>query len=222
MESVVLDYFKHNKEDDFNNAILLYQLSEEVANEYTTRLIETPIKEYLDYICDQLEISDITTSDIFQFSSFEDCTSVLCNKLVQIDNPGLKAKGVGALLLNDEKRRKDEALIKYGENHAKTAKSLGLVFEMYHTFYLSGVGYSFLGLNDDLKNQLLDRLILRSNLVSQLYKTSRLGNVNVREFLYMLSDSTYTRRKSNIIKIVSHLLESKEYDFGSFIDALYF
>ena len=42
----------------------------------------------------------------------------------------------------------------------------------------------------------------------------------MREFMYMLSDSTYVRRKSNVKKIINILKLSEEYDFNTFVDKI--
>lgn len=39
-------------------------------------------------------------------------------------------------------------------------------------------------------------------------------------FLYMLSDSTYVRRRSNVKKMMGYLIQSDEYDFTEFIDII--
>ena len=179
-------------------------------------LIDIPIKRY---IFAEKEI--IKSSDVFQFSNFDDATKFFCEKMEAIDNPGLSHLEVGKLLLDDGKERTDAAYIKYGENHSKLAKELGLGFEVCNTYYLSGIGYIYNELSDKSQKALLDRLILRSTLIKRMLQACENGNVDLRQFLYMLADSTYVRRKSNIKRVLTCLSESDEYDFHGFINNIH-
>lgn len=67
---------------------------------------------------------------------------------------------------------------------------------------------------------MLTRMILRSKLFTRMMQASANGKVNMREFLYMLSDSTYVRRRSNVKKMMGYLITSKEYDFNVFIEKI--
>ena len=108
------------------------------------------------------------------------------------------------------------------ENHLKTAESLGLLYELTHVYFLSCIGYVTDLLNDNQREKLLLRLVLRNKLVRALYLASKNGTVNLRQFFYMLSDSTYTRRRSNVRSILSILEKNKEFDFSQFISAISF
>lgn len=87
----------------------------------------------------------------------------------------------------------------------------------YNTYYLSCLGEIYIDLEETDREHLLNRLILRSNLISRMIQASQNGKINMREFLYMLSDNTYLRRKSNIKKMVNYLYHSDEYNFDVFI-----
>ena len=137
-----------------------------------------------------------------------------------VNNPGLNFQEIGRLLQDDGIERKVGAYVKYGENHTKTAQTLGLAFELCNTYYLSGVGYIFIELNEEDREKLLTRMILRSKLFTRMMQASVNGKVNMREFLYMLSDSTYVRRRSNVKKMMGYLIQSDEYDFTEFIDII--
>lgn len=63
-------------------------------------------------------------------------------------------------------------------------------------------------------------MILRSKLFTRMMQASANGKVNMREFLYMLSDPTYVRRRSNVKKMMGYLITSKEYDFNVFIEKI--
>ena len=125
-------------------------------------------------------------------------------------------------MLNDGKERKEGALTKYGENHAKTAEAIGLLFELHRTYFLSIYGYAFLELSASGREKLLVRLLLRNKFIVRLFKASNNGNVEMRNFLYMLSDTTYVRRRSNIRSILNVLQNSTEFDFSTFINRIKF
>lgn len=222
MNNTLADFFEQKTEMKINKSLLYCKDDRKVAEEYVGALLSIPLEEFVEYVNNEYQRKSISAKDVIQFSSFYDATEGICIKLKEIDNPGLKFIDVGRLLLDDGKDRKEGAYVKYGENHAKTATSLGLVFEFYNTYYLSCVGDIYIGLQEKEKKCLLDRLILRSVLIARMLQASQNGRVNMREFLYMLSDSTYIRRKSNVRKVVDYLYQSEEYDFNVFIENINF
>lgn len=130
---------------------------------------------------------------------------------------GLETDPVGMLKAMEKAWKKNELSEKDGD---KAYIVLGLAFELCNTYYLSGVGYIFIELNEEDREKLLTRMILRSKLFTRMMQASVNGKVNMREFLYMLSDSTYVRRRSNVKKMMGYLIQSDEYDFTEFIDII--
>lgn len=177
---------------------------------------------FVAYIKESNVKNKIEPGDVIQFSNIKDATINFCEKVNKINNPGLNFQEVGKLLQDDGINRKVGAYVKYGENHTKTAQTLGLAFELCNTYYLSGIGYIFMELSEENREKLLTRLILRSKLFTSMIQASVNGKVNMREFLYKLSDSTYVRRRSNIKKMMEYLTQSNEYDFTKFIDNIEF
>lgn len=220
MNDILEDFFSHSIENRINKDLLFCKDNKCEARDYVAALLKLPIENYIEYIQKKLEKKNISCKEVCQFSSFEDATISICTKLKTIDNPGVKFSDIGKHLLDDGKERKEGAYIKYGENHAKTASSLGLVFEFYNTYYLSCIGEVYIELEDVDREHFLIRLILRSNLISRMIQASQNGKVNMREFLHMLSDSTYLRRKSNIRKMIEYLYHSDEYNFDVFIERI--
>ncbi len=72
------------------------------------------------------------------------------------------------------------------------------------------------------KEKLLVRLLLRNKLIWRMYSATRIGSVNARLLFNMLSDSTYKRRKSNLLTILKILKNCSEYDFSSFVENVNF
>lgn len=190
--------------------------------DYIDHIVSIPIPEFLNYIYSDKDSVSITAKDVFQFSNLEDATTNLCCKLIDIDNPGIAFIDAGKMLQADGISRKPGADTKYGENHLKTAEILGLVYELTKVYFLSCIGMIYPKLLDEDREKLLVRLILRSNMVRRLVNATKNGNVQLRQFLYMLSDSTYIRRRSNVRSIFSVLKTSGEYDFSSIIDQISF
>ena len=220
MDDTLKIFFSRSYENKINKEILYYEFPHDEVEDYVKSISDEPIDRLLAYIRGFSEKEIIKPADVFQFSNFNDATDSFCEKVEAVDNPGLSHLEVGKLLLDDGKDRNDAAYIKYGENHSKLAKELGLGFEVCNTYYLSGIGYIYTELDDKQKKVLLDRLILRSTLIKRMYQASENGNVDLRQFLYMLADSTYVRRRSNIKRILSYLNSSDEYDFHDFIEAI--
>ena len=220
MEGIVEKFFSKQYEEKINKDILFYNFPQEEVRGYVEQVIAEPLPRFLAYMDKLSERVKIESGDIFQFSDLDDGTTVFCEKMSRTDNPGMKFIDIGRLLLDDGKDRKDGALVKYGENHAKTAEMLGLSFELCKTYYLSGIGYIYVELSKEQQDRFLTRLVLRNKLITRLYQATKNGNVNMREFMYMLSDSTYVRRKSNVKKIINILKLSEEYDFNTFVDKI--
>lgn len=217
MNNVELFYSK-SYEKKINKCMLMYNYEfpyEEVI-EYINCIIKIPVEVLLktNFIEEKEEL--LTAKDVFQFSNLDDATLRICKILRDKGNPGVTYLHAGTLLLDDGLIRKKTALIKYGENHLKTAEALGLLYGLTRVYFLSCLGYVIMNLSESDFDKLIVRLVLRNRLIRKLYDASKNGRVDVRQFLYMLSNSTYLRRKSNIKSILNILNNSSEYDFSTF------
>lgn len=212
-------FFSKSFESSLNSQMLNYNFNFPVqqVKEYIVELISAPVKDYLICIEKYSKVSSLSSRDIFQFSNLEDATRNLCKLVKQKDDPGLKHIAVGKILLNDGKIRNDGAYTKYGENHAKFAEDLGLMYSLESVFFLSCLGHVLDELEEDLYKKLLTRLVLRLRLVQKLYLDSLKGVVNLRDCLSVLSESTFIRRSSNVKTILNFLINSEEYDFRDFV-----
>lgn len=222
MDNIIIEFYsgKYEKRINKNSLYYSYDFPEQEVRAYVQEIISEPIDRYIAYIKALKEREQITSKDVFQFSDLSDATIVICEKIKAHNNPGVRYIDVGKILLDDGKVRKDGAYTKYGENHVKTAEAMGLFFELSRTYFLSCLGYVYCDLSDDDRQKLLTRLLLRNRLIIRMMQASGNGNVNAREFLYMLSDSTYLRRKSNIKAVLNILGSSDEYDFTDFIEKI--
>ena len=221
---IVDAFYSRTYESDINKKMLYYNYvfpKEEVAN-YVQQILCIPIEILVQHDI-QMETNEaITPKDVFQFSTLEAGTDYVCQALSSARNPGVTFIEAGKLMLNDGTLRKDMAYIKYGENHLKTAEALGLLYELTRTYFVSCIGEIYLTLNEEERKRLNIRLFLRNKFIARLIKATATGKVDARQFLYMLSDATYIRRKSNLKRIIAYLLESQEYDFSPFANSILF
>ena len=200
MDDIVVEFYAGKYENMINKNSLYYSYDfpEQEVKIYVEKIISEPIDRYIVYIKSLKEREQITAKDVFQFSDIEDATDNICEKVKANNNPGMNYIDVGKILLDDGKIRKNGAYINYGENHVKTAEAIGLFFELSRTYFLSCLGYVYCDLSKEDKQKLLTRLLLRNRLIVRMMQASENGNINAREFFYMLSDSTYLRRRSNV------------------------
>lgn len=224
MENLLEIFCSQSFEKDINKRMLYYSYEFPTENvlRYIQQVTELPVDQLLFAALHWESEEQIQSGDIFQFSDLNDATYRICNVIKAANNPGVTYLEAGNLLLNDGKVRKDAAIIKYGENHLKTAESIGLLYELTRVYFLSCIGYVIDLLDDVQKEKLLLRLVLRNKLIRNLYLASQNGIVNARQFFYMVSDSTYTRRRSNVRAVLRILEKSEEFDFSHFLSAISF
>lgn len=221
----ILDvFYRRTYEFDINNKMLHYDYTFPTGEvmDYVQQILCLPIDRLVQHDIESETADAITPKDVFQFSSLENATDNICRILNDIGNPGVTYLQAGKLLLNDGKSRNDIAYKKYGENHLKTAEALGLLYELAHTYFVSCIGTIYLILNDEDRKRLNIRLLLRNKFIARLVKATSTATVNARQFLYMLSDTTYTRRKSNVKYILQYMQESTEYDFSQMTSRICF
>lgn len=224
MDNMLEIFLSKEYEEKINKKMMWYDYSfpkEEVMN-YINDVLEIPLSDFMDDIFGVTTGEVIEAKDVFQFSSINDATFRMCEEVFEYGNPGLTHIEAGKLLLNDGMDRKNGALTKYGENHVKTARDLGLMYDVTGSYFLSCIGQVINELPEYKRNKLLVRLTLRNKLVRRLIKTAQDGEVHARVVMDMLSDSTYTRRKPNVKQILSILENSDEYDFSLYINRIIF
>ena len=99
--------------------------SQKAMENYLYQVINYPLKEYIYYIIENPITNEITSKDITQLSSIEDCTTNMCKMMLLNGNCGLTLPQI-ASGLHADKNYKDNlvALTKYGENQVKFSISL--------------------------------------------------------------------------------------------------
>lgn len=171
-------------------------------------------------IIDNIDIKDIKviqSKDIVQFSNFDNCTEELTT-ILSCELEGLTFEELGKRLQGSSSKG---AATKYGENQAKTAKIFSLVrfVDAKPTVVINTeLGNVFAGLQNDVKQKLLEILCLRDPVVKFLIARAKIGIVKYNEVTYSISDETAKRRKSNVSYLVrlalgdNKLIENIIYD----------
>lgn len=212
------EFFNYDYEHKLEEKILngIFFTVKEKTFDYVKKIIDIPMHAFVEYISENCKRQPIIAADVFQFSNFDDATIHICSQIQAVNNPGIKLKKVAQLLFSDNIQRNDGALTKYGENHIKTAESLGLAFrDSTKKYYLSAIGCIFSELEEKDRTKLLVRLIIRNKLITQLFIEALNSQFDLEAFLYDLSPSTYIRRRTNINKVIQIINNSNEYDFSS-------
>ena len=199
MEYILRDFFEKKTEININEKLFFrnYLMDSSFMAEYINQLCTIPISSFIDYIISNCSVDYMTFPDVVQFSSLEDATTGICIVLSEFSD-GLHNIDVGRKLLNDGKERKDGALRKYGENHAKTAIELGLVQESSGCYYLSCLGECFNSLTSEQQHHLLSRTILRNRFFQKLLIKAQKGQVSIKSEMSFLAESTQKRRLPNV------------------------
>lgn len=195
----VNDFFLKVREESINKRFIASgatRNSSEITA-YIEELIALPFDAFLDYIKNTTELPFVLSSDVPQFSSISAAIDRICSRLSQLPLVGFSFEEIGKIL---QPGRTDDVLAnkKYGENHIKTAESLGLAFSNNRKYYLSAIGYAFPSLTRYQKDQLISRLALRNSLVyNVIFKVLNGQDVTITDEISFLSESTVKRRKNN-------------------------
>lgn len=225
MNKEILDkFFNKTLENVYNEEMLnrgyVFPINE--IKKYINELCNISINEYIDYIISLNDVEQVLPKNIFQFSSFDDCTINLCNALIKNGDEGYRFDDIGRLLLDDGKERKIGALRKYGENATKTASELGLIQIIENYSFLSCIGYAYPSLSEDIKQKITTRLILRSLFFVNLIRAARNDEYDIHWLLMSLGESTQRRRISNIKFLIKYLKCDDSDELNRIIDNVKF
>ncbi len=204
MNSVEI-FFEREFENKINEAMFFrnYVFPKEEVISYIKEVCNISFTELFEYIYSLREMKKILPTNIYQFSSLEDCTTQLCAKLLSTSDEGLRFNEVGELF--ETYKRNDMANRKYGENAAKTGRELGLCQIIDNYVFLSCIGKVLPELSKIEIDKLISRLIVRSNYFVDLFYLSKEEKLESCILMSALSDKTKLRRKSNIKKLLVEL-----------------
>ena len=206
----ISDFFSKQFEKESTNILLNNKLyfSESVVEDYVNQMTNYSLQDYLHYLVEHPISDEITSRDITQLSSIEDCTINFCSVVKEIGNPGMSLIEIATALHADNNYKDNTvALTKYGENHAKTALQLGLAIYKDELWYLTAIGYVFGNLNARIQNKYLSLIQLRDPFYSRVIVSLISHDTNLKDFMTILSESTQTRRASSCLRVLSFFID---------------
>ena len=205
MAITISDFFYKTFEIQINELMFdkNYVFPKTKVIEYICDICNFEFSDVLNYISKIQYLDPVTPENIFQFSSFDDCTINLCLKLDEANDEGFRFNQVGELFATVE--RNDMANRKYGENASKTAKELGICQIVDNYVFLSCIGKVLPEISEERRNKLISLLILRSNYFKTLFYMASRQKVDSCILMGALSESTKVRRRPNIKKLLVFL-----------------
>lgn len=198
-------FFSRAYENDINRLMLddkCYIIPRERLVMYAKQIINTPYQDFIDYIKDRLPSGNIESKDVTQCSAFSACEIEMCRAMLIDNNPGLLFVEIGKRFPQYVTQFNDGAFRKYGENQVKTASQLGLTFEYYGYWYLSSLGYIYESLSIRERIALLARTILRNPLYHRLVVDVLYKDIDVKDYMGTLGDSTKMRRERSVLTLL--------------------
>ena len=181
-----------------------YVIPKQKVHNYIGRVLSIPYSEFIDYIKENRGIID--DDQLTQSSNFAACSTEMCAAIEYKGNPGLKFVEIGQLFPQYIKQKNETAFRKYGENQVKTSTQLGLTFEYYEYWYLTCIGYVYNELNQQQKESLLARTILRIPLYQNMILRLLKGDVYLTDYMKQIAPSTQGRRTGSIMRLLDFCL----------------
>ena len=181
-----------------------YVVPKQTVYDYIDHVLSIPYSEFIDFIKDNKDI--IEDDQLTQSSNFAACSTEMCAAIESQGNPGMRYLEIGQLFPQYIKQKNDVAFRKYGENQVKTSAQLGLTFEYYGYWYLTCVGYIYNDLNQQQKEALLARTILRIPLYQDLVTRLLKRDVFLTEYMKNIAPSTQGRRAGSIMRLLDFCL----------------
>lgn len=203
----VADFFSKKVEIDSSEILHTNKdlFSEAVMTDYVLQVTRYPLCDYISYIKQNPIDKEITSRDITQLSSIEDCTFNMCQIMTEFGINGLTLSEIATYLHADGKYKDNMvALTKYGENHVKTAMQFGLTLLKKDLWYPSSIGKVFCSLPEDVRHKYLCLALFRDPFYSRLIVSLLERDTNIRSYMAVLSESTQARRSSSCIRVLKY------------------
>lgn len=158
------------------------------------------VQEIIDIIKENFVEHPISSSDITQFSDFDNAVYNTPYLIIASRESNIGFIQMGYMLLRSPK--KDGAYFKYGENHAKTAAQIGLCCVQRGKINPSYLGVSFISLSKEEREELMPKLLLYIPLIQNFYALNR-DTDRLQSYFSLLSKSTQVRRRSNVKTLIN-------------------
>lgn len=184
-----------------------YIFPQSKVEEYVMSIITTPYQHFVDYVYSHYCAKPITTSGIPQISSYDPSTRGICRVMKDLNDPGLTYIELGVALFEDGVVRNNGAYLKFGENQVKGAAFHGLTHESYKKWFLTCLGYIYPELDDELRQYLSARTLLRNPFFHIIVAEAVEHDVNIIKYMRGLSPSTQSRRSSSCMHFFNVILK---------------
>ena len=209
MEEIIEDFFDHSFEDVVTEDMFErdYIFPQSKVEDYIMSLVSTPYQYFIDYICTHYNPKPIENSEIPQISNYDACTTGICQVMKFRDNPGMDCLELGRALFTDDVERKEGAFFKFGENQVKGASFHGLTHCYYKKWFLTCLGYVYPELDEELRQYLSARTLLRNPFFHIIISEAKEKDVNIKKYMNGLSLSTQVRRSSSCMHFFDVILK---------------
>lgn len=204
------DFFSKKFEKESTNILLEKPayFSAIMMEDYVYQLMSYGLEQYISYMVAHPNQAEITTRDITQLSSINDCTINMCRIMLENNNQGMTLTEIATNLHSDDIYKDNPvALTKYGENQVKTACQMGLTILKNDLWYLTGVGYIINNLPENVRIKYFAINLLRNPFYSKVILSLYEKETNLRDFMGILSESTQKRRSSSCQKVLSFFIK---------------
>ena len=203
------DFFSKRFENESTNILLEKPayFSATMMEDYVYQLMSYSLENYISYLAEHPNKTEITSRDITQLSNIDDCTTNMCRIMLENDNHGLSLTDIATKLHGDDNFKDNAvALTKYGENQVKTACQMGLTVFKNDLWYLTGIGYVMNNLSEKVQAKYYAINLLRDSFYSKIILSLHKKDTNLRDYMSILSESTQKRRSSRCQKVLSYYL----------------
>lgn len=177
-----------------------YVFPQSKVEDYLLSIISTPYQYFIDYVYTHYCAKTIMSADIPQISNYDYSTRGICSVMKNMGDPGLTYNELGAALSTDGDNKKEGALKKFGENHVKGAAFHGLTHASYTKWFLTCIGYIFPELDEEMRQYLSARTLLRNPFFHIIVSEAVEHDVNIIKYMRELSSSTQNRRSSSCMQ----------------------
>ena len=209
MDELIEEFFDLSFEEVITEDMFArdYVFPQKQVEDYVMSLVATPYQQFIDYIYTHYNPKPIETSGIPQISNYDASTRGVCQVMKERDNPGMECAELGVALFLDDVARNDSAYFKFGENQVKGASFHGLTHCCWKKWFLTCLGYIYVDLDNELRQYLSARTLLRNPFFHIIVSEAVEKDVNIRKYMTGLSLSTQARRGSSCMHFFNVILK---------------
>lgn len=190
-------------------------LSEEAAKKLCEIILGYSVDDIIKQISNSDNLEPVKKDNIPQYSSLTNAVFKVPKILGDLSDEILDYQTLGGYLKKDDENCKINTSVakkKYGENHSKTAALMDLALvtktNSRANVTISEFGKYYIKLDEETKNQLAIRLLLRIPIIQRYFLNGQKKEM-LEEDLKILSKSTLNRRRSNVENMIRSILERK-------------